>query len=297
MTGTPSIATKGDEQAFKNGIAVEGYQKSNLKGEGLSDLHYGVIVKDITPEYESVKLQVLDVKNGKPESAEFPLPTLEDGKNPVNSRVGFEGQTFPPQGWELNLLPGNVCRPDEAAALTGSRGLLCQDLQSSQGTLIRAGLRFALPVDRSPVRPMSWRLRADIKPAELEMDKGLVIHPLAFLAGDDLVAAACLRKIRNDEYIAGVLIRSADGLFRERIDVNEGEIFRDGPVRWELDLIRLGTRQTTAVLRLDNNVVARINGDTTSVEPDAGCVGILHRHSGLQITLHVDQLLLTEAPR
>jgi hypothetical protein len=49
-------------------------------------------------------------------------------------------------------------------------------------------------------------------------------------------------------------------------------------------------------LRLDNKVVARINGDTTSVEPDAAAVGILHRHSGLQITLHVDQVLLTEAP-
>ena len=79
--------------------------------------------------------------------------------------------------------------------------------------------------------------------------------------------------------------------------MNEGEIFRDGPVRWELELLRLGTRQTTAVLRLDNSVVARINGDTTGVEPEAACMGILHRHSGLQITLHVDQLLLTEAPR
>ena len=57
---------------------------------------------------------------------------------------------------------------------------------------------------------------------------------------------------------------------------------------------RVGTRQTTAVVRL-NNVVARINGDTTSVEPDAACVGIVHRHSGLQITLHIGQLLLTEA--
>jgi len=161
-----------------------------------------------------------------------------------------------------------------------------------QGTLIRAGLRFALPAGR-----MSWCLKADIKPTELEMDKGLVIHPLAFLIGDDLVAAACLRRISSDKYVAGVLIRSADGLFRERIDVNEGEIFRDGRVRWVLDLLRVGTRQTTAVVRLNNNVVARINGDTTSVEPDAGCVGILHRHSGLQITLHVDQLLLTEAPR
>jgi hypothetical protein len=88
---------------------------------------------------------------------------------------------------------------------------------------------------------MCWRLSADIKPAELQMDKGLVIDPLAFLSGGDLVAAACLRKIKNDEYIAGVLIRSAEGLFRERIDVNEGEIFRDGPVR---------SRQTTAVLRM-----------------------------------------------
>jgi hypothetical protein len=215
----------------------------------------------------------------------------------VNSRVSFEGQTFPPRGWELQLHSANVCRPDEVAALTGSRGLLCQDLQSSQGILIRAGLRFALPVDRSPVLPMSWRLRADIQPAELLMRKGQVIHPVAFLIGDDIVAAACLRKIRDDEYIAGVLIRGADGLFRERIDVNEGEIFRDAPATWELELLRIGTRQTTAVLRLNKNVVARINGDTTAAEPDAACVGILHSHSGLQLTLHVDQLFLTEGLR
>jgi hypothetical protein len=144
---------------------------------------------------------------------------------------------------------------------------------------------------------MSWRLRADIRPAALLMDKGLVIHPLAFLIGDDVVAAACLRKTTDDAYFAGVLIRSADGLFRERINVSKGKILLNGLVRWELDLLRLGTRQTTAVLRLDGKVVARVNGDTTSVEPDTCCVGILHRHSGLQITLHVDRLLLTEAPR
>jgi hypothetical protein len=129
------------------------------------------------------------------------------------------------------------------------------------------------------------------------MDEGLEIHPLTFLAGNEVVAAACLRKTRNDELIAGVLIRSADGLFRERIDVIEGEIFRDDPVQWELELLRIGTQQTTAVLRLRDTVVARINGDTTSVEPDAACVGIAHRHRGLGITLHVDQILLTEALR
>jgi hypothetical protein len=252
-----------------------------------------VIVKDITPEYETAKLQVFEVRNEKRKSATFPLPKLEAGEKPVNSHVGFEDQTFPPDGWELSLLPGNVCRPDENAAHVGSRGLLCQDLRSLQGTLIRAGLRFALPACR-----MSWRLKADIKPTELEMSKGQLIHALAFLLGDDLVAAACLRKIRNDKYVAGVLIRRADGLLRERINVEkEGEILPDTFVRWELDLFRLGTRQTTVVLRLNGKTVARINGDTTGVEPDTGCVGILHRHGGLQITLHVDQLRLTEVPR
>ena len=81
------------------------------------------------------------------------------------------------------------------------------------------------------------------------MSKGQVVHPLAFLKGGDIVAAACLRKISNDRLIAGVLIRSADGLFRERIDVNEGEISTDVPVRWELELLRVGTRQTTALVR------------------------------------------------
>jgi hypothetical protein len=144
---------------------------------------------------------------------------------------------------------------------------------------------------------MSWRLGADIRPKELKMNRGLVIHPLAFLRGDDVVAAACLRKISSGELVAGVLIRSADGLFRERIDVIEGKISKDDSVRWEVELLRIGTRQTTAVLRLGTNVVARINGDTAVVELDAACVGILHMHRGSQITLHIDQLHLTETPR
>ena len=287
---------KGDAQAFKNGIAVEGYQKSNLKGDKLKNLHYGVLLEDITPEYDSVTLRVLDVKNEKPKSAELLLPNLEAGEKPIDSRAGFGvGEAFPPQGWELHLLPGNVCQPDAVPEV--GRVLVCQDHQSVQGVLVRAGLRFPLPVNRSPVRPMSWRLKADINPVELEMGEGLVIHPLAFLIGDDVVAAACLRKIRNDEFVTGVLLRSADGLFRGKVDVDEGKIARNVSARWELDLIRLGTRQTTAIVRINQNVIARINGDTTSVEPDTGFVGIFHRHSGLRVTLHVDQLRLTEAPR
>ena len=154
-----------------------------------------------------------------------------------------------------------------------------------------------MPIDRA-VHPMSWRLKADIKPAELQMGKGLAMHPLVFLAGNEIVAAACLRKVVSGEFFAGVMIRSRDGLFRERINGGEkGKIAIETAARWEVELLRIGTRQTTIVLRLNDEIVVRINGDTTSVEPDAAGVGIVHKHSGLQITLHVDQLRLTEAPR
>jgi hypothetical protein len=282
---------KGDDKAFKNGIAVEGYQKSNLKGDGLSDLRYGVLVNDIDPEFATVEFRALDVRNRKTQIT-VPLPTLPAGESPVNSRATFEAPPFPPRGWELKLLPGNVCETDDSAALKGAQGLLCSDLKSLSGTLIRTGLSFPLPTKR-----MSWRLGADIRAAALELKTGQVIHPLAFLAGNVLVGAVSLRNIGGDKFIAGVLMRSANGLFRERIDVIEGEILLGTAVRCELDISRLGTRQTTAVLRLNSNVVARINGDTTVVEPDRAFVGILHRHSKLQITLHIDQLALTEEPR
>ena len=286
---TTIVSDKGDEQAFKNGIAVEGYQKSNLKGDGLRDLHYGVIVNDISPAYETVELRVLDAKKENTERAQFDLPKLQPGEKPVDSRIGFDDPTFPPSGWQVNVLSGNTCRRNVAG---GQQRLLCQDVGSLPGSLIRAGLRFALPAQR-----MSWRLGALINPEELRMTTGQVIHPLAFLVGDTLMAAACLRNIGNDKFVTGVLIRSANGLFREKIDVNEGEISRNEAVSWELELLRLDTRQTTAVLRLEDDVVARINGDTTSADPDGACVGILHRHRGVNVTLHVDQLFLTEEPR
>ena len=53
---------------------MEGYQKSNLKGDELIDLHYGVIIKDIAPEFEVVTLQVLDAKNGAPGNRQVRAP-------------------------------------------------------------------------------------------------------------------------------------------------------------------------------------------------------------------------------
>lgn len=109
-----------------------------------------MIVRDIASAFERVKLKVVNVRRVPSISAEFALPELEAGERPVNSDVDFESQTFPPRRWEAILSPGNVCRPDAAAGLSGARGLLCRDLQSPPSSLIRAGLRFALPTGRLP---------------------------------------------------------------------------------------------------------------------------------------------------
>jgi hypothetical protein len=108
------------------------------------------------------------------------------------------------------------------------------------------------------------------------------------------VAAACLRRIATDQFhrrrrhIAAEMACSW-----ERINVSQGGALTGSPVIWELELLRLGTSRPPPSCRLKRKVVARINGDTTSVEPDSTAfVGIPASHSGLQITLHVDPTVL-----
>jgi Peptidase family M23 len=291
-------SSQGDDQSFNvDNVAVEGYQKSNLKGDNRIDLNYGVLVRNIAPDFTSARVQVTDTLGVHSVASEFALPTLAAGTSAINSDVSFENPTFPPPGWTVRVKTGNVCQRDSAAKIEGLHGLLCQDVGSPDG-LVRAALRFALPANRSAMPPMSWRLGAKLRAAQVPAAQGTVVYPLAFLAGSDLVAAMCLRRIHSGKLVAGVLIRSEDGMFREKVNVVEGQVAATDEHGWELELLRIGTRETTAVLWLDSTVeVARINGDTAKVEPDRAYAGILHRHNNIAVTLHLDELLLTEAPR
>jgi hypothetical protein len=290
-------SSQGDQAAFKNDVAIEGYQKSNLKGDNRIDLNYGVLVRNIGSEFTSARVQVTDTLGVHSVASEFNLPTLAANASAINSDVSFEDPVFPPQGWTVRSRTGNICQRDSAAKIIGLHGLLCQDVIGSPGGLVRAALRFALPVDRSPVPPMSWRLGAKLRAAQIPTEQGTVIYPLAFLAGNDLVAAMCLRRIHSGNLVAGVLVRAEDGMFREKINVTAGQITPADKHRWELELLRIGTRETTAVLRRnDTEEVARTNGDTTEVEPNRAYAGILHHHNNIETTLYLDELRLTEKP-
>jgi hypothetical protein len=295
----PDAGGQGEDAKFTGDIAVEGYQKSNLKRDRVSDLQYGVLLRNIAPEYNRVHLSVSGVRSLKPKHAELSLPVLGHEQKPIQTLALFDGPTFPPQGWTDVAAPGNTCRPDERAP--GVRALLCEDRKSSSRQLLRAGLRFELP-ERGDARPTFWRLEAELFPSDLGLPRGTVIYPLAFVHGDELVAAACLRRLHDGRLIAGVAIRSQDRFLKEKIDVVEGEVSTTEPYTWEVELLRLGTRQPTAILRFttargEGRVVARINGDATTRQPDAACAGLMHRLSHRHMVLHLDRLLLSEAPR
>jgi hypothetical protein len=144
---------------------------------------------------------------------------------------------------------------------------------------------------------MSWRLGAKLHAAQVPTENGTVVYPLAFLAGDTLVAAVCLRRIHTGKLVGGLIIRAEDDMLREKIVVTEGQVGPTDKHEWELQLLRIGTRETTAVLRRNNEFLLRINGDTSEVEPDRAYAGLLHPHGNIPVTLHLDKLSLTELPR
>jgi Peptidase family M23 len=50
-----------DEKLFKNGIGVEGYQKSDMVKDGRTDLQYGILVRNIPNECDTLIARVIDV--------------------------------------------------------------------------------------------------------------------------------------------------------------------------------------------------------------------------------------------
>jgi hypothetical protein len=67
--------------------------------------------------------------------------------------------------------------------------------------------------------------------------------------------------------------------------------------RWKLNLLRIGTRETTAVLFLDDDEKLRINWDSTTHEPRKLRAGIGLSSAGATATILADELRLTELER
>jgi hypothetical protein len=115
-----------DNKLFKNGIGVEGYQTSDMVKDGRTDLQYGILVRNIPNECDTLIARVIDVRGNTVTSAPIPVPN----QVATDERADFEDGAMPPAGWTALTSTsgkGTTVTNDPSAARSGLRGMLCVD--------------------------------------------------------------------------------------------------------------------------------------------------------------------------
>jgi hypothetical protein len=284
------VEGKGDEHRFVGGLGVEGYQKSNMVEHGRSDLAYGILVRAIPQRCDTLVARVIDVRGHTATSAPIAVPT----RVAIDEFVDFEDGQLPPAGWATVTSAsgsGTSVSLDASAAHSGSLGLVCVDESIGEASTQRAGLAYSLPPGR-----FEWRAQAWFNPRDVTLVPGQSVYLLYFLSGPSLSVAARIHNV-DGALRAGLVARDPGG----------GLESRDAPAvvavdhwrRWRLELLRVGTRETTAILYLDEGgrmtEQARVNWDSSEQEPLSLRAGIGFSSVGAAATILVDELWLTEA--
>ena len=233
------VEGKGDAFRYVNDIGVEGYQKSNMVEHDRADLAYGVLVRSIPNQCDGLLARTIDVGGNVATSELIAVPN----QAAIDEFVDFEDGQLPPAGWTKVTSAGGsgtTVSIDASAAHSGARGLLCIDDSTTEASTQRAGIEYPLPPGR-----FEWRAEGWFNPTRLSLGPGQSLYLLYLLSGNRLSVAA---RIHNDAGMlrAGLVARGADDTLRAK----------DGPAtidlgswrKWRLELLRLATRETTAIL-------------------------------------------------
>jgi hypothetical protein len=277
-----------DNKLFKNGIGVEGYQTSDMVKDGRTDLQYGILVRNIPNECDTLIARVIDVRGNTVTSAPIPVPN----QVATDERADFEDGAMPPAGWTALTSTsgkGTTVTNDPSAARSGLRGMLCVDGSKKKSTQ-RAAIEHVLPAGR-----FEWIAESWFNPIARDLDPGQAIDLLQFRSsGTNLSVAARIHK-DGDSFRAGIIVKNPDGTVSP--SNSAAVVARDTWRRWKLHLLRIGTRETTAVLFLDDDEKLRINWDSTTHEPRKLRAGIALSSAGATATILADELRLTELER
>lgn len=279
----------GDGYIYKGDIGVEGYQKSNMSGQRQNDLKYGILVRDLPANCDKLVARVIDVGRNKVTSSQISVPnqTLTD------ISVNFEDGMMPPGGWAVVLSSpgsGTVVTNDVSAAHTVSHGMLCVD-SSTTGVLQSAAIEYALPTGR-----FEWNIEGWFKPIASNFNSGKYVYLLHFLSGTNFSIAAQIRH-NGISPVASIAYQTLGGKLKrsDSLAIIDIGVWR----KWRLSLLRLATRETTAVLYLDDGAQlveqARVNWDSTGSEPLSVRAGIARSSSGATVTIMADDIRLTES--
>lgn len=283
---------RGDRNLYVNDIGVEGYQKSDMVKHQRSDLAYGILVRKIPHPCDALVARVIDVHGNVATSGVIAVPD----QAAVDEFVDFEDGQLLPAGWLTVTSAGGTGTEVSiaaSAAHAGAQGLRCVDQSTLEASTQRAGIEYALPPGR-----FEWRAEGWFNPVTLELSPappGQAVYLLYFLSDDGLSVAA---RIHNDgdTLRAGLVAKNPDGGFPSR----NGPVIATGEWRkWRLELLRLGMRETTAILFLDDGgrmkEQARLDWDSTVHEPLRLRAGIGFSSVGAAATVLADEVWLTES--
>ena len=264
----------------------------NMVELGRTDLTYGVLVRGIPSQCDGLLARTIDVGGHVVTSEVIAVPN----QSAIDEFVDFEDGQLPPAGWTKVTSAsgsGTTVSIDASAAHSGAQGLLCIDNSMTEASTQRAGIEHPLPPGR-----FEWRVEGWFNPTQVEFAPGQSLYLLYFLSGKSLSAAA---RIHNDAGTlrAGLVAKDANDTLTLRA--------RDGPAvialgswrKWRLELVRLATRETTAILYLDEvgrmKEQVRLNWDSTAHEPSTVRAGIGFSSLGAAATVLADELRLTES--
>lgn len=153
--------------------------------------------------------------------------------------------------------------------------------------------RHTLPGGR-----FEWIAEGWFKPAVLDLAPKGSIQLLRFLSGEDLSVAARIVRHEGGLLRAGIVARDRDGT--PKVATSSAIISLDVWRRWRLHVLRLGTRETTAVLYLDEDGTMaeqdRLDWDSTASEPTVLRAGIGFSPEGAKATVRADELRVSESP-
>ncbi len=235
---------EGDSGAnvFLNDIAVEGYQKSDMRLYRQTDLKYGTLVRNIPTDCDTLVARVIDIGDNVAADKEIAVPE----QLAADEFVDFEDGNLPPARWRGgrerfgHRHDGGDLRFRRAYGLArdgqhrrfevgddAARGYriraAARSLRVDGGRLVQAegarsrGAAVGLPA-RVPQRRQAVRGRAHSPQRRLAPSRDRLEEPDGRLASSD----------------SAVVIRR--GIWR----------------KWRLHLLRIATREATAVLYLDH---------------------------------------------
>jgi hypothetical protein len=277
----------GDDLLFVKDIGVEGYQQSRMDDpeRPRDDLRYGILLRNIPSACDTLIARVIDIGGNTATSASIPVPD----QAAVDETLTFDDGLMPPDGWTVvrSTSGTGTCvdsRPGTGPA--GSAAMRCTDNSRTETTTQRAAIEYELPAKR-----FQWKVsgRFNLKKIALGLRQSVY---LLYFHGDEILSVAA-RVHKSGARLRPGLVAENRSL-RPKGTGATAEIRTDRWAVWDLHILRIGTREATAVLRVDGVEQDRFTWDSTANEPLRLRAGIGLSDRGVTATVLANDVRLSE---